>query len=136
MWKPSLVIGPPNRPYMLRWHLFRFRGWQLCLHKICRSDDARALHDHKAKNLSIILKNQYNEIREQGDRGQVYGPGNFIFRQAKDQHRLVLNKGEHVWTLWLRWPPTRRWGFIVPGHGWVDADDYHARWGEEDEAAI
>lgn len=128
--KPDLVIGPLKRPYMLRWHLLRFRGWQLALHKICRSDDARARHDHKADNLSIILRRQYTEIRGDGDGGQVYGPGNVIFRKAEAAHRLVLNPGECVWTLWLRWPPRRRWGFYTP-EGWMDASDYHAKWGEE-----
>lgn len=133
MFKPDLVIGPPNNPYMLRWHLLRLRGWQLALHKICRSDDARALHDHKADNLSIILKGQYNELRQQpvgGYAGVVYGPGNVIFRKAEWLHRLVLNDSEPVWTLWLRWPPRRRWGFHT-ATGWMDAADYRAKWGDE-----
>ena len=110
---PDLIIGPRDNPYMYRWHLLRFRGWQLSLHKIWRSDDDRALHDHSGDNLSIILKGQYTELPDR----QVYGAGNVIFRKAEKAHRLVLDEGKPVWTLWLRWPPRREWGFHCP-KGW------------------
>lgn len=135
MIKPDLVIGPHDRPYMLRWHLLRFRGWQLALHKICRSDDERACHDHKADNLSIILRGQYTEVRgwrfDDSVSMAVHGSLSTIFRKAEQLHRLVLNKGEHVWTLWLRWPPRRKWGFMVPGVGWMTAEEYFKRYGED-----
>lgn len=118
MLKPDLVIGPEDDPYMLRWHLFRWRGWQLALHKIRRSDDDRALHDHSGDNLSIILRGQYTEMPER----RVFGAGNTIFRKAEKPHRLVLNddsRANPVWTLWFRWPPRRQWGFHCPGRGWV-----------------
>lgn len=114
MREPDLIIGPEDDPYMLRWHLIRWRGWQLALHKICRSDDDRALHDHVGDNISFILRGQYTEMPDR----QVYGVGNVIFRKAEKSHRLVLNAGQSVWTLWLRWPPRRQWGFHCP-KGWV-----------------
>jgi hypothetical protein len=98
----------------MRWTLVRFFGWQMALHKICRSDDDRALHDHVGDNLSIVLRGQYTEMPDR----QVYGSGNVVFRKAEKPHRLVLNPGEHVWTLWLRWPHRREWGFYCP-KGWV-----------------
>lgn len=106
---------------MLRWHLLRWRGWQLALHKIRRSDDDRALHDHSGDNVSVILKGQYTEMPER----QVYGAGNVIFRKAEKAHRLVLDEGKYVWTLWLRWPPRRQWGFYCP-RGWRHWKDYVA----------
>lgn len=109
---------------MYRWHLLQWRGWQLALHKIWRSDDDRALHDHKADNLSVILKGQYTEIRSEGDRGQVYGAGNWIFREAEQRHRLVLDEGKPVWTLWLRWPARREWGFWPVGGKFVHWTDW------------
>lgn len=126
MRKPDLVIGPSDRPYMLRWHLFRFRGWQLALHKICRSDDARALHDHKADNWSMILWGGYTEIRPFAQ--AVHGPLATVFRKAEEAHRLVLDKP--AWTLWLRWPARRAWGFYAP-EGWMSAPEYDAKYGQE-----
>lgn len=112
--RPDLIIGGTENPYMIRWVLFRFRGWQLALHKICRSDDDRALHDHVGDNLSIILKGRYTEMPDR----QVYGAGNVVFRRADKPHRLVLDPGKPVWTLWLRGPHIREWGFHCP-KGWV-----------------
>lgn len=111
---------------MHRWHLLRWHGWQLALHKIRRSDDDRALHDHSGDNLSIILKGEYTEILDViYGTGQVYGPGNVRFRKAEMPHRLVLNEGQPVWTIWLRWPPRRQWGFHCP-RGWRSWKDYVA----------
>ena len=113
MFKPDLYIGGKENPYLIRWVLLRSFGFQLALHKICRSDDDRALHDHVGDNLSIILKGEYTEMPER----QVYGAGNVVFRKAEKAHRLVLNDGQTVWTLWLRWPHRREWGFWCP-QGW------------------
>lgn len=104
---------------MHRWHLLRWRGWQLALHKIWRSDDDRALHDHRADNLSIILKGEYTEYPGEWGHGQVYRAGQWLFRKAETPHRLILNVGQPVWTLWLRWPPRREWYFHCPGKGLV-----------------
>lgn len=125
MWRPDLIIGPKDNPYMLRWHIFHWRGWQLALHKICRSDDDRALHDHVGDNISIILKGRYTEFPGEWGRGEVHEAPGFIFRKAETPHRLVLNPGEVTWTLWLRWPPRRRWGFHCP-KGWRHWKEYVA----------
>lgn len=123
MRKPDLIIGPLDNPYMLRWVLFRFRGWQLSLHKIVRSDDDRALHDHTADNWSLILRGQYTEFSGKWGHGMVYGPLSLVFRKAETPHRLVLNDGEVTWTLWLRAPSRREWGFHCP-KGWRHWKEY------------
>lgn len=129
--KPDLTIGPRDNPYMLRWELMKFFGQQICLHKICRSDDERALHDHRANNFSLVLWGEYNEIREHGDRGQVYGPLSTIYRKAEQLHRLVLNPGEHVWTLWWRGRARKEWGFNIQGRGWIHWRAYIDEFGED-----
>lgn len=112
---PDLIVGGADNPYLMRWTLWRWRGWQLALHKICRSDDDRALHDHVGDNLSIILKGSYLEVRNEGTfRPKVP----LVFRKAETPHRLIID-GEPVWTLWLRWPKRREWGFHCP-QGWVN----------------
>lgn len=134
MREPDLIIGPRDNPYMYRWHLLQWRGWQLALHKIFRSDDDRALHDHRADNLSIILKGWYCELQYErvivpdSNFGSVYK--NVVlgrdrrrfwpyFRKAEKLHRLVVHSDKPVWTLWLRWPPRREWGFWCPNKGWI-----------------
>lgn len=125
MRKPDLIIGPAHDPYLLRWHIFRLFGWQLALHKMLRDDDDRALHDHRADNLSIVLRGGYHEITPaplvnpsapQWVVSRWRGPGSVIFRKAELPHRLV--RGPRVsWSLWLRWPARREWGFYCP-KGW------------------
>lgn len=128
---PDLTIGPRDNPQTLRWHIFRWRGWQLALHKWCRSDDDRALHDHSADNLSLILSAPgYYEVTgdEHGTpiRGDYRRPWRFHFRRAELPHRIALLDSRPVWTLWLRWPPRREWGFWCPKAGWRHWREYVA----------
>lgn len=143
---PDLVIGPVENPYMHRWHLMRWNGWQIALHKIWRSDDDRAVHDHVGDNLSILLWRTYKELmRKYLPAGSIYrvsawkqdGDGRMYrdeivqrewfgiyFRKAEAPHRLILDKP--VWTLWLRWPSRRQWGFHCP-KGWRHWKEYVAK---------
>jgi hypothetical protein len=134
MLKPDLIIGPRHDPQTIRWHIFSWRGWQLSLHKWLRSDSDRALHDHKADNISVILNGGYFEIlfdSRYPTRARVYTerfrwPLVPYFRKAETPHRVVLpSGGVPIWSLWLRWPPRRRWGYWCV-QGWVDADDYNS----------
>jgi len=146
---PDLIIGPPADPQTWRWVFFNWRGWQLCLHKWWRSDEDRALHDHKADNISIILSPQgfaeivreceevpgwrwYTGMRVQDilHRRLPFVP---YFRRAEVPHRVVLFDKRPVWTLWFRFPPRRRWGFHCP-KGWVDADVFLSKPGQANGA--
>jgi len=128
MRKPDLIIGPRNNPQTLRWHIFVWRGWQLSLHKWLRSDDDRAPHDHKADNVSILLTDCFREMvrgADGVDRWYLRWPLRPYFRKAETLHRVALLSEERpVWSLWLRWPARRRWGYGCK-NGWVDADDYN-----------
>lgn len=111
---------------MRRWVLWRWRGFQLALHNIMRSDDDRALHDHVGWNLSLILWGRYTEHLSHAWQPKGH-PAHLkprrrhqwlpYFRAAHKPHRLELRHGP-VWTLWLRGPHIREWGFHCP-KGWV-----------------
>jgi hypothetical protein len=136
--------------------LFNWHGWQLCLHKWWRSDEDRALHDHKSDNISIILSLEgFAEIvrtyacsyamkrptveavncniRDRGYFDSIHHRWPFVphFRRAETPHRVVLYSRKPVWSLWFRWPPIRRWGFHCP-KGWVDADVFLSTRGQAD----
>jgi hypothetical protein len=122
---PDLIIGGDD-PYLMRWELARFLGCQLALHHIQRSDDDRAPHDHVSWHLSLILVAGYLE--------HVHGkikwrrPGQIVFRKALTPHRLELptyTKGgvDYAWTLWLRGPKWRDWGFYC-AKGWVQWEQF------------
>lgn len=120
----DFVIGDG---YLYRWWLFRSRRIGcVYLHCIEADDDDRALHDHPAWNLSIVLKGSYWEHLP-GGIAIERTPGTVIARKATALHRLSIANGP-VWTLFVFGPKTRTWGFQFPD-GWrpwhevVEPDD-------------
>lgn len=113
MRKPDMDIGPG---YMHRWYVIpRNRFFNIYLHKIIRSDDDQALHDHPWWSVSILLEGELLEFMETSYRV----PKRFIpvVRSAELAHRLVVLDGP-VWTLFITGPRIREWGFHCP-NGWV-----------------
>lgn len=136
---PDFVIGPRDNPYLLRWHLVkRDDAASLYIHRILRSDDDRALHDHRGDNVSIILRGGYCEVTPQGNaiprdaaaaqrHSQDYhGAGEVLDRAAEAAHRLVLEPGEEAVTLFITAPTCREWGFWCP-QGWRRWQDFVAK---------
>jgi hypothetical protein len=136
---PDLYIGPKSNPQTSRWHLLRWRGLQVALHRWHRSDDDRALHDHSGHNVSILLTGCYTEItydkRADPTRVPVAAavfPFGYVrrkripfvpyFRFAAKPHRVELTSGP-IWSLWIRFPPIREWGFWCRS-GWKHWKDY------------
>lgn len=58
------------------------------------------------------------------DRWYLRWPLRPYFRKGETLHRVALLSDRPVWSLWLRWPARRRWGYGCP-KGWVDADLYN-----------
>lgn len=144
---PDLIIGPRDNPQTIRWHFLKAFGFQFALHKWLRSDSDRAPHDHKADNVSIILSPQgyWECVREWSDGYEVTNWAGWVhtyegeyyrdrwhyrrpwwpyFRKAETLHRVAIGV-RPVWTIWIRWPERRRWGYWCDGKGWVDADQYN-----------
>lgn len=133
---PDLIIGSADNPYMRRWILFRWKGCQIALHNICRSDDDRALHDHVGWNVSIILWGRYTEHLShawEAHRAKRRYPWLPYCRPAGRPHRLELRHGP-VWTLWIRGKHIREWGFYCP-KGWVHWTKF-TRGGKEGQSTI
>lgn len=135
-WFQARVLGRSDiwfagSRYMRRW-LFGPKGWYgLRLHCIECSDADRELHDHPFSFVSIILRGGYWEHTPDGRR-TWYGPGSVVFRSAEALHRLELENSiesggtwhgyptivrvpRKAWTLVIRGPHRRRWGFVKGG---------------------
>jgi len=129
--KPDFVIGDKEKPYLLRWWVIpRNRFFNIYLHKFCKSDDDRALHDHPwTFNISILLKGNYIEHRLNK---KLVLRRRFIpyFRWGKAPHRVQLlphpdncrfdphyNSELPVWTIFITGRIVREWGFYCP-KGW------------------
>ena len=124
--KPHLVVGPPHKPYMLRWHLLpRNPFFNIYLHKFLNDDDDRALHDHPWPSVSFMLKGRVEEVlveQKPWVLSRELGAGSVVWRPAVFRHRLKIL--EHpTWTLFITGPRVREWGFHCP-HGWVPWDKF------------
>ena len=137
--KPHYIIGSHDNPYLLRWYLFpRNRWFNVYLHKFCRDDDDRALHNHPWFFLSLMFRGQYTEIvshdHDTGEgRGFVRTAPSVALRKAEHRHRVVLDSrhGKPVpcWTIAITGPKVQTWGFFcpkgfVPWYEFVDSDNH------------
>lgn len=126
--KPDEEIGPPDNVYLQRWWLIRNFAYRVYLHCFLRSDDDRALHDHPADNISIILIGSYREHLPGGvvklrKAWRPWAPWRVYGRRAEAAHRVELIDGKPVWTLFIRGPGRREWGFHCP-RGWIPWTDF------------
>lgn len=109
--------------YMRRWRIGPRKWYGVRLHHIVRSDSDREFHDHPFAFVSVILLGGYTEHRP--DRSpRRYRPGGVIFRRAEDLHRLELDRP--AWTLVIRGPIRRVWGFLADD-GWIPWTEHVAR---------
>jgi hypothetical protein len=128
------TIGEASRPYMLRWWVIpRNRFFNIYLHRIERSDDDRALHDHPWLNCSIVLRGGYREVMPEHapsvswpvppQRNVWRGPGSIVLRRPSAAHRLEVADGRACWSLFITGPNVRDWGFWCP-RGWKKWTDF------------
>jgi hypothetical protein len=127
--------------YMRRWYVLT-PWFSIRLHHILRSDEARALHDHPWSFTSFLLTGGYTEVTApavllDGD-GLKFDPANgpftetyyprwsIVHRPAGAAHRLILDRP--LWTLCITGPNVRKWGFHLPGRGWVHWLQAYREW--------
>lgn len=103
------VIGGDANPLLIRWILVRVPFLGIYLHKLCRSDHERALHDHPWSFVSVVLRGGYHEITASGKRWR--GVGSIAYRPATWRHRVVIAPARPAWTLVFVGPRSRNWGF-------------------------
>lgn len=138
--RADIIIGGEEHPYLFRWFLLpRNRLLNIYLHKIVRSDDDRALHDHPWDSVSVILWGGYLEILPVKapylKRGETAAhvthtahwrqPLSVIPRRAECCHRLVIDEPHPAWTLFITGPKRRSWGFHCQ-RGWIHWRDFTA----------
>lgn len=121
---PDFVIGKAGQvpDYLHRWWVVpRNPFMNVYLHRVMRSDDDRALHDHPWDNTSLIINGSYLEITPDGEFQR--NPGDIVTRPASALHRLVVPDGEECISLFLTGPKIRTWGFQCP-NGWKPWRDF------------
>ncbi len=124
----DLYIGGRDRPYLIRWWIIpRNPLFNVYLHRVLRSDDDRALHDHPWLNCSILIDGGYVEhtIDAGGINRRVHRhAGEVKLRRASAAHRLEVTTGAGATTLFITGPRVRSWGFHCPDAGWRHWEDF------------
>lgn len=127
---PDHRIGEPDDWYMLRWYIVpRNRWFNIYLHRILRSDDDRALHDHPWWSLSIMLAGGMKEITALAPdifETRVIPVGTIIVRDTAMAHRLEVLDDVIATTLFITGPRIREWGFYCP-QGWRHWKEFTAK---------
>lgn len=131
--QPHQAIGSPDNPYLLRWYVIpRNPLINVYVHKFCRSDDDRALHDHPWWFVSLMLRGMYVEVTEECRTVRsapepwrwFWGDRPLAFRRATWRHRVELvdswagpsmpntyGPPMPCWTLIITGRRSRTWGF-------------------------
>lgn len=132
-----------GRVFLDRWGFTLDRVGGVYLHRMSAPDPGPDLHDHPWTFVTIPLLGGYTEERAPCREAQHFArvaehfPGTTRGvveerlprrprRMRLDEcHRITHLSRRHVWTLVIRGPRLRSWGFYEPT-GWVRADDTKA----------
>jgi hypothetical protein len=98
-----------SEPVQFPWLPFSIR-----LHRICRPDADRHLHDHPAPFRSFVLRGWYeHEVDGMGDI-EVNAGDTYVMRKGL-YHRIFAVPPQGVWTLVIFGKRDTTWGFLVNG---------------------
>lgn len=99
--------------YLRRFFVAKIAGWELVVHKICRPDADAALHDHPSDFATLALRAGYVEqvLHPDGVKEETLVRGQLRFRSSDHTHRISRILGPEAWTLVVRGPKNRSWGF-------------------------
>lgn len=119
-------------PYMIRYLVLDLLIIKVHLHQIIRKDSEPKMHDHPWPFFHYVLEGGYVEQNYAGL--HVREPGFWAFRPARYRHAIVGLSKTHwldgydveAWTLVVRGPNLRHWGFHCDS-GWVHHNDYERR---------
>jgi len=113
-----------NEPYLTRYYLFlKERKWfpfNIFLHNFHKGD-LDDLHDHPWPFITFIIKGGYWEHTPNGRFWR--GAGTLRIASCHSLHRVELEPGVDVWTLFIPGPKLRDWGFLRKGE-WIQHEQY------------
>lgn len=132
-------IWPTGRPYLDRLIIYRTRWFgSLYIHKFYGPDPAeRPPHNHPWKwAASYVLKGWYvEEVCQWGPEGDMVcfkrkiRPWMIRFLRGREYHSIRIIQVP-TYTIFFTGHRNDRWGFLVPGEGHVDFQEYLTRTGE------
>lgn len=136
-----LTLSHDDKPFLDRWGIVHERLGGFYLHHVADADPGKDLHDHPWAFVTFILRGGYTEQTAQAREAVLLA--SFAERwpdtctsgveriwRRFSVHRMPLNVAHRItsaepgtWTLVLRGPTRRMWGFFIPD-GWVSFKKY------------
>lgn len=132
------VVRDGEDVYLIRWRLIETPWFGVFLHKICRPDHDRHMHDHPWPFVSFVLRGGYVEQVPCGCTISCISArraGSIIRHAATDLHRIHELLNGPAWTLVLIGRRCRDWGFQTET-GWVQWQEYLLRKEQEREPRV
>lgn len=133
-----LTLTHDGRTFLDRWGRVHDRIGGVYLHHIADADPGIDLHDHPWWFVSIVIKGCYWEVR-----ASTRAPAAIVRGQRRrwsiktmrlDEIHRITNAAPGTWTIVLRGPTVRKWGFYVRNTVmgrwdwvWHEAYDYAKR---------
>ena len=114
----KIIRDDKGVPFLYRYHLFTFGndGPGMCIHNFVKSDPERGYHDHPWQNaVSFILCGRYDERILDKDHYKTYERNRWTFNWlngTNDFHRVMVEEGKDVWTLFAFQKRSKTWGMI------------------------
>lgn len=129
LFRTMTLRNSDGTPYLKRWRIFECPWFGVYLHRISGPDEGRDLHDHPWPFVSIVLRGGYHEEAPFGASSPIIFLEDRCVRwvnakRAESLHRVCWLHRVPTWTLILRGPRCRDWGFVTED-GWVRHDQYH-----------
>lgn len=122
--KLTILDRHSNEPYLTRYYLFlkdrKSFPLNIFLHKFHKGD-RDDLHDHPWWWGSIIVKGGYWEHTKYGRHWRKRW--SIKACSARTLHRIELEPGVDVWTIFITGKRKRDWGFVEDGV-WIDHQTY------------
>lgn len=108
--------------HFIRWKIFSIGNFSVNIHKICKADEDKHLHNHPWNFMSIVLKGGYIE-RLQSGKANLRTFLNTAIRRAEKFHKIDEMVTKTVYTLNFMWGERKEWGYDVGGK-FVQHEEY------------
>jgi hypothetical protein len=105
------------------------------LHRFHMPDPDRYCHNHPWWGKGMVLTGGYQELRLVNDpekddhfdyRVRTLRPGQVQLVTPKTFHRVQKLHADQVWTVFMVGKRVQRWGYNIPGRGFVPYNEVHA----------
>jgi hypothetical protein len=118
------IISKKGELHFQRYRLLATPFLNIYVHRLCKSDREKHMHDHPWSFITLILWRGYMEYMESYPEGISRKWLHIVYHKAEEVHKFkLLDETKSTWTLVITGPRRREWGYKV-GSDWFDNQTY------------